>query len=125
MYRTPVRRAPRVAALWAAGPESAVIVIDPWEVRAAAVSTNPAFIRNLLLRERPTLIVVAGRLPHWLKANRLRLRRVDLPNSPGTLSHVPELRRFRGTGNEPAIRVVLALAEEALTQASYELISQD
>jgi hypothetical protein len=114
MYRFPPRRYPRVAALCTSRGCTALVVLDPWEIRTAVVGARPPALRRALLRERPTVVATAA-VPGWLKRLPYGVRLVEEPVQPASLGDFPELRRFVGTRFEPSLGRALALADHALS----------
>lgn len=114
---------PRVAGVVTARQQSAVVVLDPWEVRTVVVTRSGRLLKNALLRERPVLVARLERSPSWLKRLRLTDKVVEIPELLSSLASYPELRRFTGTPTELLVRIALTLAEEALIHARYELLS--
>lgn len=92
-----------------------VVVLDAAGVRAALARSRPSQHRHLLLRERPDFAVAAGR-PPWIRMLALRTERPATSVRAARLSRVPELRRFLGTPDAPAIARAFALAYFAINR---------
>lgn len=101
------------------------MILDPWEVRAAVIARRGIYLRNVLLRERPVVLIRSGRRPDWLRSLKLAETTFTKPRSLSSLAAYPVLRRFIGTPAERAVRLALTLAENALIYARYELISKN
>lgn len=114
MHRTPPRRHPRVAALVPSQHGTVLVVLDAWEVRAVAITRSPVRLRHLLLAEQPA-VVIAVRVPAWLRRIRVPAKTATTPSVVLPLAAFPELRRFAGGIHERALRTAVTLAETALT----------
>src|SRR6266542_410250 len=124
MYRAPPKRTPRVAAVLSQKHKHVLVVLDPWEVRAAMVAPI-ATICTALLRERPTLVAANRRWP-WLRRAEVEVIPVAITKVKAAGASLPELRRFTGTRHERLIGSALVLADQVLTNALHEqLFSQN